>query len=231
MIDNLIQELNNLENPDKSKILSSFFKTWKGQYGEWDKFLGITVPQLRLVAKKYLWLTFFELKKLLDSDIHEHRYMALAILKMDYQKSDFSQKEKIYNFTLENIDRINNWDLVDTYVEYVIWDFLFDKGKDLLYKFSESDNLWYRRISVISTFAFIRRWEFADTLKICQKLINDKHDLIHKATWWMLREVWKRNQIILEDFLNQYYQQMPRTMLRYAIERLDKSKKFFYMKK
>lgn len=230
MIQNLKNDLKSLSNKDKAKILQWFFKTWVWEYWEWDIFLWITVPELRELSKKYKELSFENLEILLSSKIHEERFLALAILRLNFCKtSDISIKNKIFEFSYKNIFYINNWDLVDSFIPYVWWEYLFGKDKDILYKLVKSNNLWERRISIMTTFYFLKHWNFTDTIKICEILIQDKHDLIHKATGWMLREIWKIDQKILCDFLDKYSKIMPRTTLRYSIERLEKDKKVYYM--
>lgn len=206
-----------------------FFKTGKGQYGEGDIFLGIKVPAQRIIAKKYENLNFKDLERLLESKIHEYRLTALLILIKRYKKTDYSGKKKIAEFYLKNTENINNWDLVDLSCVNILGDYLIDKPKQILYKFAKSKNLWEKRISIISTLAFIRNKDFSCALKIAEILMNDKHDLIHKAVGWMLREIGKRDLKILENFLLKHCKIMPRVMLRYAIEKLDDKKKKIYL--
>ncbi len=229
MLDKIKEELLNLKDLEKAEILSRFFKTGKGEYGEGDIFLGIIVPKQRKVAKKYLNLGLEEIQKLLSSKIHEHRLTSLFILIDKYKKSD--NKKEIFDFYLKNTKNINNWDLVDLSAGNVLGNYLLEKDKSILYELAKSNNLWERRISIVSTFAFIKNNKFEDTLKISEILLNDKHDLIHKASGWMLREIGKRNQEIEEEFLKKYYKKMPRTMLRYSIEKFDEDKRKFYLKK
>lgn len=224
-------ELSKLKNPVKGKILSRFFKTGKGEYGEGDIFLGISVPKQREVAKKYIHLTLNELQELLSSKIHEHRLVALMILVIQYKKSEPLQKKKIVDFYLKNTANINNWDLVDLSSYHIIGDYFIDKNKNLLYELARSKSLWERRIAMISTYAFIRNNSFEDSLKIAEILINDKHDLIHKAVGWMLRELGKRSREKEEEFLSKHYKTMPRTMLRYAIEKFSEEQRRFYLNK
>lgn len=228
-LQSLKEEIKSKSNSEKAKIFQRFFKTGKGQYGEGDIFLGITVPQSRILAKKYSSISFDNINSLLQSKIHEERLIALLILVDNYHKSN-NNKESIYNFYLNNIEYINNWDLVDLTADKIMGNYLSDKHKDILFKLAKSDNLWERRISIISTFNFIKNNQFNETLKISQILLNDKHDLIHKAVGWMLREIGKRNQEIEEQFLQKNYKSMPRTMLRYAIERFPEEKRLAYMK-
>jgi len=233
MLDQLKKELQKLANSEKAKDLSRFFKTGKGQYGEGDIFLGVSVPDQRKTARKYPNLSLDEIQELLSSKVHEHRLTSLFILINKYQKSDDKNKKKMFDFYLKNTKNINNWDLVDSSSSYIVGDYLLNKAekRTILYKLAESKNLWERRIAVISTFAFIKNNEFEDALKIAEILLNDEYDLIHKAVGWMLREIGNRNQAEEENFLKKHYKKMPRTMLRYAVEKFQKNKKEFYMKK
>ena len=226
MISKLKQDLKELEDKDKAKLYQGFFKTGKGQYGEGDIFLGITVPNQRKVAKKYKDLTLQHIQELLNSNIHEHRFTALVILTNQYKNN----KEQIKDFYLKNAKRINNWDLVDTTAHKILGDYLHDKDKSILYKLANSENLWEKRIAIISTAHFISKNKFEDTLKISEILLKDKHDLIHKAVGWMLREVGKRDLETEEQFLRKHYKDMPRTMLRYAIEKFEETKRQAYLK-
>ncbi len=224
-----IHELKTAGHPDKAKILSGFFKTGKGEYGEGDVFLGIYVPIQRAIAKKYTDLDLAELETLLKNKIHEHRTGALFILCDQYKKSDDKTKEKIFKFYLKNTSRINNWDLVDLSAPNIVGEWLLKKDKKILYKLARSKNLWEKRISIVSTLAFIRTKQLHDTLKISEILINDNHDLIHKAVGWMLRETGKRDEIVLRNFLNKHATKMPRTMLRYSIEKFNKTDRNYYL--
>ncbi len=225
MLNQLKKELSKLENREKSKILSRFFKTGKGQYGEGDIFLGITVPQQRKIAKEFSNLTLKDLQELISSRIHEYRLISLLILIIKYKNS----KQEIFNFYLKNTKNINNWDLVDLSAPNILGNYLIQKDKSILYKLAKSNDLWEKRIAILSTFEFIKNNEFEDTLKISEILLSDKHDLIHKAVGWMLREIGKRNQEIEEKFLKEHYKKMPRTMLRYAIEKFEKDKREQYL--
>ena len=220
-------ELQQLANPNQKEILQRFFKTAKGEYGEGDIFLGIKVPVLRKVAKKYPALSRTDIQTLLKSNIHEYRLIALVMLINQYNKAN--DKHKIFEFYLKNTPYINNWDLVDISAPKIVGDYLLDKPRDILYQLAQSTNLWERRIAIIATMTFIKNQDFTDTLQLTEILLNDKHDLIHKAVGWMLREVGKQEQNVLEIFLNQHYQQMPRTMLRYAIEKFAETKRKFYL--
>ena len=207
-----------------------FFKTGKGEYGDGDKFVGIKVPVQRKIANEFKNLTYSELKVLLASKIHEERLIALLILVHKYTKSDESEKEKIYNFYLNNRKGINNWDLVDLSAPKIIGEHLLNKDRKILFDFAKSKNLWERRVAILSTLAFIRMDDFYITLQIADILIEDEHDLIHKAVGWMLREVGKKNLKVEEDFLKSRYKKMPRTMLRYSIEKFPESKRKKYLK-
>jgi 3-methyladenine DNA glycosylase AlkD len=229
MLDQIKRDLSQLSNPKKAKKLSGFFKTGKGQYGEGDVFLGIPVPEQRKVAKRYIDLPLNDLQELLSSKIHEHRLTALIILVSKYGKSGNSGKDKIFSFYLKNTENINNWDLVDLSAPKIIGDYLLNKDTSILFKLAKSNNLWERRIAILSTFKFIRNNDFEDALSISELLLHDEHDLIHKAVGWMLREIGKRDQEIEERFLTKYCMQMPRTMLRYAIEKFDENKRKFYL--
>lgn len=226
---NVQRALKTQANPAKAIILQRFFKTGKGEYGEGDVFLGIQVPQLRLVAKQFATISLKEVEQLLNSKIHEERMVALFVLVAQFQKAERARnengKKEIYEFYLANAKRINNWDLVDLSAPNVVGNYLLKKNHDVLFKLARSENLWEKRIAIISTFSFIRIGQFQDTFKIVEMLLNDKHDLIHKACGWMLREVGKRNQVVEEQFLEKHYKEMPRTMLRYAIEKFPEEKR------
>ncbi len=231
-VSNIKKELRAVANPEKAEILSRFFKTGKGHYGEGDKFLGIVVPQQRLIAKKYVDLSLAEVEKLLYSKYHEERLTALLILTYQYPKVSLEDRGKIYDFYIKHSRQINNWDLVDVTAPNIVGAWLFDKDRKILFDLVKSDNLWQRRISIISTFYFIRRGDCKDTLRLAEILLNDKHDLVHKAVGWMLREVGKNcGTKILTDFLDEHKSKMPRTMLRYAIEKLPPDWRAKYLKK
>jgi len=231
-LNKIIFELHNLKNPAQAKKLQGFFKTGVGEYGEGDVFFGIKVPVQRKIVKKY-WktLSVAEVLKLLQTNIHEQRLVSLLILVEKFQQGNEKEKEEIFKAYLGNVRYINNWDLVDVTCHKIIGEQLVDKNREILYILAKSNYLWERRIAIISTAAFIRRNDFGDTLRISEILINDQHDLIQKAVGWMLREVGKRDQNAEEEFLKKYYSQMPRTMLRYAIEKFSPKKRNFYLKK
>ncbi len=207
-----------------------FFKTGKGQYGEGDKFLGIRVPKIRQQVKNFKSVAVSEILILLKSSFHEERLFALLALIEKYSKGDDAIRKQIYKFYLEHIEYINNWDLVDSSASQIAGRHLYAKDRQQLYVLSKSDNIWARRIAIIATFYFIKQNDFTDTIRIAAILINDKHDLIHKAVGWMLREVGKRDIAVEEQFLQKRYKDMPRTMLRYAIEKFDKESRQAYLK-
>ena len=228
------KELKNLENPDKAKILSRFFKTWKWEYWQWDKFLWIQVPQQRDIAKKYFKKSDLnDIEKLLNNEYHEVRLTALLILCYKYEfvtkKKLYDEQKKIVDFYLSHLEYCNNRDLVDLVCYKILWNYLLDKDRQILYQLAEDKNMWKQRVSIVSTMTFVKQWQFEDTLKISEMLLNHKHDLIHKTVWWLLREVWKKDEKILKDFLNKYSRQMPRTMLRYAIEKLNENERKYYL--
>jgi len=225
------KDLKKLANPKKAKLLQGFFKTGKGEYGDGDIFLGVMMPQQRAVGKKYRGISLSEISKLLKSKIHEHRMVAVVILAERSKKGDEKERKKNYEFYLKNTKYINNWDLIDVTTPHVVGRYLLDKPKGVLYKLAKSKSLWERRISIIATSFFIYNNKFDDTLKIAEILLNDDHDLIHKAVGWMLREVGKKDQAVEEKFLKKYHKKMPRTMLRYSIEKFDDKKRKFYMNK
>jgi len=226
-MEKLRKELRRHTNPEKAKILQRFFKTGSGQYGAGDIFLGITVPQQRKVAKKFSGeISIEEIGELLKSDIHEERLVALLILVDKFEKGSEDIRDLIYHFYLENASRVNNWDLVDLTAPNIVGKYLLKKrDRGVLYYLVKSKNLWERRISIVATFSFIRAGQFDDTLRISEELLSDEHDLIHKAVGWMLREVGKRDEVRLEKFLIKNYDLLPRTTLRYAIERFEEGKR------
>lgn len=229
----ILKEILTYRNKEKGALLNRFFKTGKGQYGEGDIFLGITVPLSRSIAKKYIDIDLKDVHGLLKNKYHEVRLIALLILVQKFKSAKKeSEKEKIYNFYLNNTKYINNWDLVDLSSSYIVGGYLVDKDRKVLLKLAKSNNLWERRISIISTFSFIFNNESEWTFKITKILMEDKHDLIQKACGWMLREVGKRvSEKELRNFLDKHTKEMPRTMLRYSIERFDPKIRQYYLKK
>lgn len=230
----LRKKMNSLADKKAAKTMSWFFKTGKGEYGEGDQFIGLKVPVQRKIAKEFLNLKYDELSKLLSSAVHEERLIALLILVERYDRSEEREREIIYQFYIKNRKGINNWDLVDLSAPKIIGEHLLKRNKEILYTFALSKNLWERRIAILSTYAFIRRNEFETTLQIADILVGDKHDLIHKAVGWMLREIGKRTENgglkIEEEFLKPRYKKMPKTMLRYAIEKFPESRRKKYLK-
>jgi 3-methyladenine DNA glycosylase AlkD len=218
------EDLQKLANQEKAKLLARYFKTGKGEYGEGDVFIGLTVPQVRAIAKKYRDLPLSDVEKLLHSKIHEYRLTALIIL------TGKTLSKEIVDFYLRNTKYINNWDLVDLSSHEILGTYLLDKPRKILYKLAKSKNIWERRIAVISTFAFLRKNEVSDSMKLADMLLHDTHDLMHKAVGWMLREVAKRDEKILVDYLSTRYKTMPRTMLRYAIEKFSPARREKYLK-
>jgi len=225
----LVQELKKKYDPVRAKHSQRFFKTGKGEYGEGDVFLGLNMPEQREIAKKYLDLPLNDIQKLVDSKIHEHRMVGLLIVTYKYAKGDDKEKEKLFKFYVKNSKQVNNWDLVDVTCHKVVGDYLLDKDRKLLYKWARSKNLWEKRLAIISTFAFFRREELDDSYKIATMLLHDQHDLIHKAVGWTLRECGKRDLSRLYKFLDQHTRTMPRTALRYAIEKLPDAKRKYYL--
>lgn len=222
--------LRKLETRKRAKVSRRFFKTGPGEYGAGDIFLGVTVPVLRKLAASYQAITLREVTELLRSTIHEERLLALLILVRAYAKGEELTKKRIYDLYLKNTRHVNNWDLVDASAEHIVGAFLMRKSKKPLYALARSNDLWERRIAIMATFHFIKRNEFTETLQIAGMLLSDREDLIHKAVGWMLREVGKRHLQIEERFLKEHYKEMPRTMLRYAIERFPEAKRQRYLR-
>jgi 3-methyladenine DNA glycosylase AlkD len=233
------KELKSMADPDKAVILQRFFKTGPCQYGEGDIFIGVMLPQLRQVAKKFSQLSLGEVRTLLYSSIHEEKLVSLLMLAQSYNNSASSsgmeEKKEIVKFYLDNIKQVNNWDLVDLSAPNILGAHLAVNNRAdrrrLLNRLAGSENIWERRIAIVSTHYFTRNGDFSETLKIAELLLHDRHDLIHKAVGWMLREVGKRDAAAEEAFLEKHCSIMPRTMLRYAIERLPETKKRRYYKK
>jgi 3-methyladenine DNA glycosylase AlkD len=219
-----------MENPQKAKLLQGFFKTGPGEYGEGDVFLGIQVPVLRMLAREFDGLPMPAVRSLLDSPLHESRLLALLLLVREYTRGNDADKRRIYDFYLASTSSINNWDLVDLSAPRIVGDFLAARSRAPLRRLAKSDSLWERRIAIVATYRFICDNDFGATLAIAQMLLRDHQDLIHKATGWMLREVGKRDTAALEGFLDQHCRAMPRTMLRYAIERFPEARRQQYLK-
>lgn len=226
----MISEIRGKKNLIRAEASSRFFKTGKGEYGEGDKFLGLTMPECRTIAKKYIQISLDEVEKLLNSQWNEERMIGLLIIVYKFEKASEKDRKTLYDFYIFHLYAANNWDLVDVTVPQVIGRYLLDKDWSILKKLARSQNLWERRIAILATFAFIYNDKPEPTLKIAKILLNDKHGLIHKAVGWMLREVGKRcSQKSLTDFLDIHYHVMPRTMLRYAVERFDDKLKRKYL--
>ena len=211
----LKKELSGAADPERARNSAWFFRTGEGQYGHGDRFLGITVPVQRRIANRYVHLPLTGVEKLLASPIHEHRFVALEILVAQYEQGNI----EVFDFYLKHTKFINNWDLVDTSAPYIVGKHLLTRPRKILYRLAKSKNLWERRIAIVSTQTFIRAGEIEDTFAIAKILLTDEHDLIHKAVGWMLRETGKQSAPALVKFLKEHYAQMPRTALRYAIER------------
>lgn len=224
------RELANLGDAPHAALLQRFFKTGPGEYGEGDRFRGIRVPVLRKLAKKYRQLPMAEAGRLLRSTFHEDRLLALFILINHYYKGEGLVRAEIHHLYLANTGFVNNWDLVDASAPHLVGHYLRDRQRDTLTSLAASASLWERRMAIIATFCFIKAGEFDETLRIAGLLLADIEDLIHKAVGWMLREVGKREVKVAEAFLQAHYQEMPRTMLRYAIERLPETRRQAYLK-
>ncbi len=227
----ILDHLKALANPMIAEHSQRFFKTAKGEYGYGDIFLGIRVPQVRLVVKKFRDTPIKTAARLLKSKYHEIRLFALLLLVDRFSKANIDEREAIYQLYLNNTRYINNWDLVDSSAHKILGPCLLDKDKSILYELAQSDSLWERRIAIMTSLYFIQKNQFDDTLKLAALLLYDHEDLIHKAVGWMLREVGKRERHIEEAFLNRHCQLMPRTMLRYAIEKFDPEQRQEYLKK
>lgn len=217
--------------PERAKASTWFFKTGKGQYGYGDIFLGITVPEQRKIAKKfYKTISLEEVQKLLQSKIHEDRFIALEILVMKFENGTPAEQKQVVDLYLKSTKYVNNWDLVDTSANYILGAYLYERPRKILYKLAKSESLWEKRIAIISTFYFIGKNDFKDCLEISKTLLKDDHDLIHKAVGWMLREVGKRDLKTEQKFLDEYATKMSRTTLRYAIERFPEPVRQKYLK-
>jgi len=226
----IMDKLRELSDRDVAAHSQRFFKTGKGEYGEGDRFLGIRVPTIRKCVREYHAISLEDTLNLLQSSFHEARLLALLILVAKYSSANTSaEKTAIYRSYLSHTEFINSWDLVDCSAEHIVGDHLFSKDRKPIYRLVRSRSLWERRIGVISTFHFIKREDFSETLAIAELLLYDKEDLIHKAVGWMLREVGNRNRNVEERFLEKHYKEMPRTMLRYAIEKFPESERLAYL--
>ncbi|MFH1537101.1 MAG: DNA alkylation repair protein [Patescibacteria group bacterium] len=240
LLNKIKKDLEKFADPKQAKNLQRFFKTGKGEYGEGDVFIGLRVPQIRkIVSKYYKEVNLKDVEKLLHSEIHEYRMAAALFLLYKFKNikkivgaehcSAQKLQKEIFDLYLKNTKYINNWDLVDVTTPGIVGEFLLDKDRKILYKLVKSKSLWERRIGVMATFTFIRENDYKDGLKISEMLLNDEHDLIHKAVGWMLREVGNRDLKTEEKFLHKYSKKMPRTMLRYSIEKFPEKKRKAYL--
>lgn len=221
--------LRELANEEIAKHSQRFFKTGPGEYGAGDHFLGIRVPVLRAQAKRYRALSTEQAFKILKSKWHEERLFALIVLCQNFERADDDEKKEIFDGYLADVRFINNWDLVDTSCHKIIAPYLEKRNRKILHTLAKSKNLWERRIAIVSTYYYIKRDDFDDLLKLASTLLHDDEDLIHKGVGWMLREAGNRDISVLRSFLDQHHQKMPRTMLRYAIEKLEKKERAKYM--
>lgn len=228
-VQHFLSELNKLANPDIARHSQRFFKSGPGEYGEGDRFLGIRVPPQRKAARKYRHLSLDEIDELLQSPWHEVRLTALFILVHKYEKADESGREQIFRFYINNLERVNNWDLVDSSAKKIAGQHLYNRDRSILFELAQSENLWKRRAAIIATHYFIDQGDLGDTYRIALILLNDNADLIHKATGWMIRETGRRDRQRMERFLGTHYRKMPRTMLRYAIEHLSEQRRNQYL--
>jgi 3-methyladenine DNA glycosylase AlkD len=228
--DSITKRLKEMGSPEQAAVSQRFFKTGPGEYGQGDIFFGIKVPVLRKLAKKFPDLPLKDVNKTLRSKYHEQRLLALFIMVDQFSRGDQKKKKSIYGLYLKNSGFINNWDLVDASAHRIVGPYLMDRSRAPLYELAQSEILWERRIAMMSTFHYIKNDDFTDALKIAAMLLGDTEDLIHKAVGWMLREIGKRRLPSEEIFLKKYYQQMPRTMLRYAIEKFPEPKRKRYLK-
>lgn len=230
MLESIRKDLERLSDKEYAARLQKYFKTGKGEYGQGDKFLGIRVPNVRKLAKKYQNISISQVSKLMKSSFHEERLFSLFVLVGLFKKANDEDRKKIYTLYLKNTKFINNWDLVDASAGRIVGAYLFTRDKKQIYALAKSKNLWKRRISIMSTSYFIIHNEFTDTMKIAEMLLNDKEDLIHKAVGWLLREIGKKDLELEESFLKKHYANMPRTILRYAIEKFPVEKRISYLK-
>ncbi|HEY8174953.1 MAG TPA: DNA alkylation repair protein [Gemmatimonadaceae bacterium] len=225
----VLRRMRELADPRRAVISQRFFKSGAGQYGAGDKFLGLTVPQIRALSREIGVLPLPEIEKLLESDLHEARLLALILLTSAYRRGDAKVRERIYRLYLRRTDRINNWDLVDLSAPNIVGAHLLDRSRAPLRTLARSKSLWERRIAVVATQHLIQQRQFDDTLELAELLLGDEEDLMHKAVGWMLREVGKRDERTLVSFLDKHAGAMPRTALRYAIERLSPAQRRRYM--
>ena len=231
MYKKIVDEIKSFSTPEGAKRRASFFKTGRGEYAEGDLFLGVDSPSLRKIAKKYFKaVSYADLQKMLESPYHEIRVGAVFILVLMFQHGSEEERKKIFDFYMENIRYINNWDLVDVSAPYIVGPVAFE-NESVLFSLAKSCRLWEERVSVVATLYFIKQGRFDVTLSLGEYFLTHRHDLMHKAVGWMLREVGKRDEKVLCDFLDKHINQMPRTMLRYAIERFPEDKRRRYLLK
>ena len=227
----ITSELQALSNAEKLEIFPKFFKAGKGEYGEGDRFLGVTVPNIRAIAKQYKNISLNEIRELMQSEWHEVRLCALLIMVEKSKKNDEALRKELFNLYLSQTNRINNWDLVDLSCRFIVGEYLLDKSRDILYQLAQSPLLWDNRIAIVSTYAFIRKGQLEDTYALSDLMMHHPHDLMHKAIGWMLREAGKRDANRLYDYVMSHRADMPRTMLRYAIEKFSPAERSILMKR
>ena len=227
----ITSELQALSNAEKREIFPKFFKAGKGEYGEGDRFLGVTVPNVRAIAKQHKDIALAEIQELIQSEWHEVRLCALLIMVEKSKKKDEALRQQLFDLYLSQTDRINNWDLVDLSCRFIVGEYLLDKSRDILYQLAQSPLLWDNRIAIVSTYAFIRKGQLEDTYALSDLMMQHPHDLMHKAIGWMLREAGKRNPERLYDYVMSHRADMPRTMLRYAIEKFSPKERAILMKR
>ena len=227
----ITSELQALSNAEKREIFPKFFKAGKGEYGEGDRFLGVTVPNIRAIAKQYKNISLNEIRELMQSEWHEVRLCALLIMVEKSKKKDEALRQQLFDLYLSQTDRINNWDLVDLSCRFIVGEYLLDKSRDILYQLAQSPLLWDNRIAIVSTYAFIRKGQLEDTYALSDLMMHHPHDLMHKAIGWMLREAGKRDANRLYNYVMSHRADMPRTMLRYAIEKFSPAERSILMKR
>lgn len=227
----ITNKLQALSDAEKREIFPKFFKAGKGEYGEGDRFLGVTVPNIRAIAKQHKDISIEEIRELIQSEWHEVRLCALIIMVEKSKKKDEALCKELFNLYLSQTKRINNWDLVDLSCRFIIGEYLLDKSRDILYHLAQSPLLWDNRIAIVSTYAFIRKGQLEDTYVLSDIMMHHPHDLMHKAIGWMLREAGKRNPERLYDYVMSHRADMPRTMLRYAIEKFSPKERAILMKR
>jgi 3-methyladenine DNA glycosylase AlkD len=223
------RQLRAAADPSRVPVLQRFFRTGKGEYAEGDRFIGVTMPRIRVICRECRGAPMSEMEQLLESPVHEERMTALLLFVDAFTRGDDERKREIYDFYLANTHRVNNWDLVDSSAPQIVGAWLRDRSKAPLTKLAKSKLLWERRIAMVATQDFIRQRQLDETFRIADLLIEDRHDLIHKASGWMLREAGKRDETALRAYLDRQHTRMPRTMLRYAIERLPERDRRAYL--